>query len=72
VYSLLNDPGALASSMRPLLKSKKLREDLGKEVRKRAIQHLSWDVIAEKKLFRYINPLSTPEPLVSLGFFFGN
>ncbi|HYB59726.1 MAG TPA: glycosyltransferase family 4 protein [Candidatus Acidoferrales bacterium] len=53
VYVSPNDPGALASAIRSLLENEKLRENLGKKVRKRALQHLSWDAIAEKTLQIY-------------------
>jgi glycosyltransferase involved in cell wall biosynthesis len=53
VYVPPNDPRALSSAIRSLLENKKLREDFGKRARKRAIQHLSWDAIAEKTIQIY-------------------
>ncbi len=48
-----NDPAALAFVIRYLLENRRLREDLGKMVRQRALQYLSWDAIAEKTIRIY-------------------
>jgi starch synthase len=48
-----NDPFALASAMRSLLENRRLREDLGKMQRQRALRYLSWDAIAEKTIRIY-------------------
>ena len=47
MYVPPNDPSALASVIRSILENRRLREDLGKMVRQRALQYLSWDAIAE-------------------------
>ena len=48
-----NDPSALAYAIRSLVENRKLREDLGKMVRQRAVQYLSWDGIAEETIGIY-------------------
>ena len=48
-----NDPSALAFAIRSLLENRRLREDLGKMTRQRALQNLSWDAIAEKTIRIY-------------------
>jgi glycosyltransferase involved in cell wall biosynthesis len=53
VYVPPNDPSALAFAIRSLLENRKLQEDLGKMVRQRALQYLSWDAIAEKTIRIY-------------------
>ena len=48
-----NDPSALAIVIRSLLENRRLREDLGKMARQRALEYLSWDAIAEKTIRIY-------------------
>ena len=48
-----SDPSALAIGIRSLLENRKLREDLGKMARQRALQYLSWDAIAEQTIRIY-------------------
>ena len=55
MYVPASDPSALAVAIRSLLDDSRLREDLGKMARQRALQYLSWDAIAEKP-FVYISP----------------
>lgn len=59
VYVSPNDPASLASAVRDLLENRRLREDLGKMVRQRALQYLSWEVIAEKTIQIYQSVLNT-------------
>jgi glycosyltransferase involved in cell wall biosynthesis len=54
-----NDPPALAVSIRSLLEDRGLREDLGKKVRQRALQYLSWDAIAEQTIRIYQSVINT-------------
>jgi glycosyltransferase involved in cell wall biosynthesis len=54
-----NDPSALASGIRSLLEDRRLREDLGKKARQRALQFLSWDAIAEKTIRIYQSVVDT-------------
>jgi starch synthase len=54
-----NDPSALAVVIRSLLEDRKLREDLGKMTRQRALQYLSWDAIAEKTIRVYRSVIDT-------------
>jgi glycosyltransferase involved in cell wall biosynthesis len=54
-----NDPSALASVIRSLLDNERLREDLGKMARQRALQYLSWDAIAEKTVRIYQSVIDT-------------
>jgi glycosyltransferase involved in cell wall biosynthesis len=54
-----NDPPALAVSIRSLLENRGLREDLGKKVRQRALQYLSWDAIAEQTIRIYQSVIDT-------------
>jgi len=54
-----NDPPALAFAIRSLLENRKLREDLGKMARQRALQYLSWDAIAEKTIRIYQSVIDT-------------
>jgi glycosyltransferase involved in cell wall biosynthesis len=54
-----NDPSALASVMQSLLENRRLREDLGKMARQRALQYLSWDAIAEKTIRIYQSVIDT-------------
>jgi len=53
MYVPPNDPTALASAISSLLEDRRLRGDLGKMARKRALQYLSWDAIAEKTFWIY-------------------
>jgi glycosyltransferase involved in cell wall biosynthesis len=53
MYVPPNDPPALAGVIRILLENRRLREDLGKMARQRALQYLSWDAIAEKTIRIY-------------------
>ncbi len=57
----LGDTGiyAIAVVIRSLLENSRLREDLGKRVRQRALQYLSWDAIAEKTIRIYQSVLDT-------------
>ena len=59
MYVPPNDPSALAVAIRSLLENQSLREDLGKMVRQRALQYLSWDAIAEKTIRIYQSVIST-------------
>jgi glycosyltransferase involved in cell wall biosynthesis len=59
MYVPPNDPAALAFGIRSLLENMRLREDLGKMVRQRALQYLSWDAIAEKTIQIYQSVLDT-------------
>jgi glycosyltransferase involved in cell wall biosynthesis len=59
MYVPPNDPVALASAIRSLLENRSLREDLGKMVRQRALQYLSWDAIAEKTTRIYHSVIGT-------------
>ena len=59
MYVPPNDPLALASAIRSLLENRSLREDLGKMVRQRALQYLSWDAIAEKTTRIYHSVIGT-------------
>ena len=59
MYVPPNDPPALALGIRSLLENRTLREDLGKMVRQRALQHLSWDAIAEKTVRIYQSVIDT-------------
>jgi Glycosyltransferase len=59
VYVSPNDPASLASAVRDLLENRRLREDLGKMVRQRALQYLSWEAIAEKTIQIYQSVLNT-------------
>jgi glycosyltransferase involved in cell wall biosynthesis len=59
MYVPPNDPLALASAIRSLLENRSLREDLGKMVRQRALQYLSWDAIAEKTTRIYQSVIDT-------------
>jgi glycosyltransferase involved in cell wall biosynthesis len=59
MYVPPNDPPALASAIRSLLENRKLREDLGKMARERALQHLSWDAIGEKTIQIYQSVIDT-------------
>ncbi len=59
MYAPPNDPSALASVIRSLLENRKLQEDLGKMARQRALQHLSWDAIAEKTIRIYQSVIDT-------------
>ena len=59
MYVSLNDPASLASAIRDLLENGRLREDLGKMVRQRALQYMSWDAIAEKTIQIYRSALNT-------------
>jgi glycosyltransferase involved in cell wall biosynthesis len=59
VYVPADDPSALASAIHSLLENRKLLEDLGKKVRQRALQYLSWDAIAEKTIRIYQSVLDT-------------
>jgi starch synthase len=54
-----NDPCALASVIRSLLENRRLRADLGKMVRQRALQYLSWNAIAEKTIRIYQSVINT-------------
>jgi glycosyltransferase involved in cell wall biosynthesis len=54
-----SDPSALASAIRSLLENRKLREDLGKKARQRALQYLSWDAIAEQTIRIYQSVIDT-------------
>jgi glycosyltransferase involved in cell wall biosynthesis len=54
-----SDPSALAAAIRSLLESRRLREDLGKMARQRALQYLSWDAIAEKTIRIYQSVIDT-------------
>ncbi len=59
MYVPPNDPSALAFDIRSLLENGRLREDLGKMVRQRALQSLSWDAIAEKTIRIYQSVIDT-------------
>jgi len=59
IYVPPNDPAALASGIRTLLENRRLLEDLGKMVRQRALQYLSWDAIAEKTIRIYQSVIDT-------------
>jgi glycosyltransferase involved in cell wall biosynthesis len=59
MYVPPNDPSALASVIRSLLEDRRLREDLGKMARQRALQYLSWDAIAEKTIRIYQSAIDT-------------
>ena len=59
MYVPPNDPYALASVIRSLLEDARLREDLGKKARQRALQYLSWDAIAEKTIRIYQSVIDT-------------
>ncbi len=59
MYVPPNDPSALANVIRSLLENRRLREDLGKTVRQRALQYLSWDAIAEKTMRIYQSVIDT-------------
>jgi starch synthase len=59
MYVPPNDPSALASVVRSLLENRRLREDLGKMARQRALQYLSWDAIAEKTVRIYQSVIDT-------------
>jgi len=54
-----SDPSALASGIRSLLENSRLREDLGKKARQRALQYLSWDAIAEQTIRIYQSVIDT-------------
>jgi polysaccharide biosynthesis protein PelF len=53
MYVPPNDPSALALVIRSLLENRRLREDLGRMARKRALEYLSWDAIAEETIRIY-------------------
>jgi glycosyltransferase involved in cell wall biosynthesis len=53
MYVPPNDPPALALVIRSLLENSRLREDLGRMARKRALEYLSWDAIAEETIRIY-------------------
>jgi glycosyltransferase involved in cell wall biosynthesis len=53
VYVPPNDPSALAFVIRSLLENRRHQDDLGKIVRQRALQYLSWDAVAEKTIQMY-------------------
>jgi glycosyltransferase involved in cell wall biosynthesis len=53
MYVPPNDPPALALVIRSLLENRRLREDLGRMARKRALEYLSWDAIAEETIRIY-------------------
>lgn len=59
LYVPPNDPPALALAIRSLLENRRLQEDLGKMARQRALQYLSWDVIAEKTIQIYQSLIDT-------------
>jgi glycosyltransferase involved in cell wall biosynthesis len=59
MYVPPNDPSALSFAIRSLLENTKLREDLGKMVRERARQYLSWDAIAEQTICIYQSVVKT-------------
>jgi glycosyltransferase involved in cell wall biosynthesis len=59
MYVPPDDPSALAVVIRSLLENRILREDLGKMVRQRALQYLSWDAIAEKTIRIYQSVIDT-------------
>jgi glycosyltransferase involved in cell wall biosynthesis len=59
IYVPPNDPSALAVVIRSLLEDRRLREDLGKKARQRALQYLSWDAIAEKTIRIYQSVINT-------------
>ncbi len=59
MYVPPNDPSALAVAIRSLLENRRLREDLGKMARQRALQYLSWDAIAEKTIRIYQSVIDT-------------
>ena len=54
-----NDPSALAVVIRSLLENRRLRADLGKMARQRALQYLSWDAIAEQTIRIYQSVVDT-------------
>ncbi|MFZ0011686.1 MAG: glycosyltransferase family 4 protein [Halobacteriota archaeon] len=53
IYVPPKDPSAIAVAICSLLEDRKLREDLGKMARQRALQYLSWDAIAEQTIQIY-------------------
>jgi len=59
MYVPPNNPSALAVVIRSLLENGRLREELGKMVRQRALQYLSWDAIAEKTIRIYQSVIDT-------------
>jgi len=59
MYVPPSDPTALASVIRSLLENRRLRDDLGKMARQRAVQYLSWDAIAEKTIRIYQSVIDT-------------
>src|ERR1035437_751666 len=59
MYVSPDDPAALAVVIRSLLENRRLREDLGKKARQRALQYLSWDAIAEKTIRIYQSVIDT-------------
>jgi glycosyltransferase involved in cell wall biosynthesis len=59
MYVPPNDPSALAVVIHSLLENRRLREDLGKRVRQRALQYLSWDAIAEETIRIYQSVIDT-------------
>ena len=59
MYVPPNDPSALAFVIRSFLENRRLREDLGKMARQRALQYLSWDAIAEKTIRIYQSVIDT-------------
>ena len=59
MYVPPSDPHALAVVIRSLLDNRRLREDLGKKARQRALQYLSWDAIAEKTIRIYQSVINT-------------
>jgi glycosyltransferase involved in cell wall biosynthesis len=59
MYVPPDDPAALAVVIRSLLENRRLREDLGKKARQRALQYLSWDAIAEKTIRIYQSVIDT-------------
>ncbi len=52
-----NDPSALAHGIVTLLKSQKLRQDLGKQGRERVLSRYTWQVTAQGTLDQYIQLL---------------
>ncbi|MGZ8932980.1 MAG: glycosyltransferase family 4 protein, partial [Halobacteriota archaeon] len=59
MYVPPNDPAALAVVIRSLLEDERLRGDLGRKVRQRALQYLSWEAIAEKTIRIYQSVIDT-------------
>lgn len=53
IYVPPKDPSAIAIAVRSLLEDRKLREDLRKMARQRALQYLSWDAVAEQTIQIY-------------------